>query len=55
MNGLGLNTCIQDAYNLAWKIAYVEKGRVHFWLLIFLPYTAKTKLNCLQDLPIRRC
>lgn len=26
MNGLGSNTCIQDAYNLAWKIAFVEKG-----------------------------
>ncbi|KAL2000629.1 hypothetical protein VTN02DRAFT_2844 [Thermoascus thermophilus] len=26
MNGLGSNTCIQDAYNLAWKIAYVMKG-----------------------------
>lgn len=25
-NGLGSNTCIQDAFNLAWKIAYVEKG-----------------------------
>lgn len=25
-NGLGSNTCIQDAYNLAWKIAYVEQG-----------------------------
>ncbi|KAJ3579713.1 hypothetical protein NPX13_g849 [Xylaria arbuscula] len=25
-NGLGSNTCIQDAYNLAWKIAYVKKG-----------------------------
>lgn len=25
-NGLGSNTCIQDAYNLAWKVAYVEKG-----------------------------
>ncbi|KAK4159691.1 FAD binding domain-containing protein [Cladorrhinum sp. PSN259] len=24
--GLGSNTCIQDAYNLAWKVAYVEKG-----------------------------
>ncbi|KAM7212283.1 FAD binding domain containing protein [Rhypophila decipiens] len=24
--GLGSNTCIQDAYNLAWKIAYVERG-----------------------------
>jgi hypothetical protein len=26
LNGLGSNTCIQDAYNLAWKIAYVMKG-----------------------------
>ncbi|KAI1123578.1 FAD binding domain-containing protein [Nemania abortiva] len=26
MNGLGSNTCIQDAANLAWKIAMVEKG-----------------------------
>jgi 2-polyprenyl-6-methoxyphenol hydroxylase-like FAD-dependent oxidoreductase len=25
-NGLGSNTCIQDAFNLAWKIAYVLKG-----------------------------
>jgi len=27
MNGLGSNTCIQDAFNLAWKIAYVMKGK----------------------------
>lgn len=26
-NGLGSNTCIQDAYNLAWKISYVLKGK----------------------------
>jgi len=25
-NGLGSNTCIQDAYNLAWKIAFVHRG-----------------------------
>lgn len=25
-SGLGSNTCIQDAFNLAWKIAYVVKG-----------------------------
>ena len=25
-NGLGSNTCIQDAYNLAWKVAYVSQG-----------------------------
>ena len=27
-NGLGSNTCIQDAFNLAWKIAYVLKGEI---------------------------
>ncbi|WP_249278648.1 FAD-dependent monooxygenase [Burkholderia multivorans] len=25
-SGLGLNTCVQDAFNLAWKLAYVIKG-----------------------------
>ncbi|KAK3386868.1 FAD binding domain-containing protein [Podospora didyma] len=26
-NGLGSNTCIQDAYNLAWKISHVMSGK----------------------------
>jgi len=26
MNGLGANTCIQDGFNLAWKLAFVLKG-----------------------------
>jgi hypothetical protein len=25
-NGLGSNTCVQDSYNLAWKLSYVLKG-----------------------------
>jgi len=25
-SGLGLNTCVQDAHNLGWKLAYVVKG-----------------------------
>ncbi|KAK7894054.1 hypothetical protein LTR67_006755 [Exophiala xenobiotica] len=25
-NGLGSNTCVQDAFNLAWKIKYVSQG-----------------------------
>jgi len=33
VNGLGSNTCIQDAYNLAWKIALVEEGIAHESLL----------------------
>ena len=32
-NGLGSNTCIQDAFNLAWKIAYVLKGHANPSLL----------------------
>lgn len=32
-NGLGSNTCIQDAYNLAWKMAYVLKGKAGASLL----------------------
>ncbi len=27
MNGLGSNTCIQDAYNLSWKLAMILKGQ----------------------------
>jgi 2,4-dichlorophenol 6-monooxygenase len=26
-NGLGSNTCVQDAFNLAWKLAFVLKGK----------------------------
>jgi 2,4-dichlorophenol 6-monooxygenase len=26
-SGLGLNTCVQDGYNLAWKLAFVLKGQ----------------------------
>ena len=32
-NGLGSNTCIQDSYNLAWKLAYVLQQRAHPSLL----------------------
>jgi 2,4-dichlorophenol 6-monooxygenase len=33
MNGLGGNTCIQDSFNLAWKIAAVLRGRAGAGLL----------------------
>ena len=26
-NGLGANTCIQDAFNLAWKVAFILQGK----------------------------
>ncbi|MBV4396594.1 FAD-dependent monooxygenase [Advenella alkanexedens] len=32
-SGLGLNTCVQDAFNLAWKFAYVLKGHAGHELL----------------------
>lgn len=41
MNGLGSNTCIQDAYNLAWKIAYVMKG----------PFQSRRKKKKKDNLP----
>ena len=28
-NGLGSNTCIQDAFNLAWKVSYVMSGKAN--------------------------
>ncbi|KAH7052206.1 FAD binding domain-containing protein [Macrophomina phaseolina] len=32
-NGLGSNTCVQDAFNLAWKVAYVLQGKAGAALL----------------------
>lgn len=32
-SGLGLNTCVQDAFNLAWKLAYALKGYASSHLL----------------------
>ena len=32
-NGLGSNTCVQDAFNLAWKMAYVLQGKAKAALL----------------------
>lgn len=32
-NGLGSNTCVQDAFNLAWKVHYVLSGRAGKGLL----------------------
>ena len=32
-SGLGSNTCVQDAYNLAWKLALVVSGKAHDSLL----------------------
>jgi 2,4-dichlorophenol 6-monooxygenase len=32
-SGLGSNTCIQDAFNLAWKLAFVIHGHAHESLL----------------------
>lgn len=32
-SGLGMNTCVQDGFNLAWKLAYVVKGHAGAGLL----------------------
>lgn len=31
--GLGSNTCVQDAFNLAWKVAHIVKGKAGLGLL----------------------
>lgn len=33
LNGLGSNTCVQDSYNLAWKVAYALKGKAGLSIL----------------------
>ncbi|PPJ57900.1 hypothetical protein CBER1_09953 [Cercospora berteroae] len=33
INGLGSNTCISDAMNISWKLAYVLHGRAHARIL----------------------
>ncbi len=33
IGGQGMNTGIQDAYNLAWKLALVTRGAAHPWIL----------------------
>ncbi|KAH7139930.1 putative FAD dependent oxidoreductase [Dactylonectria estremocensis] len=33
INGLGSNTCLSDAFNLAWKLAYVIQGKAALSLL----------------------
>jgi len=38
-SGLGMNTCVQDAFNLAWKLAYVVKG--HAGEKLLESYTAE--------------
>jgi len=50
-NGLGSNTCIQDAFNLAWKISYVLKGKLQVSfhedvILTFLVHQELREWNC---------
>jgi len=41
VNGLGSNTCLSDAFNLAWKLAYVVKGFASPKLLDTLTFERK--------------
>lgn len=41
INGLGSNTCISDAFNIGWKIAYVLKGLAGSQLLESLTFERK--------------
>ncbi|MGF6442615.1 FAD-dependent monooxygenase [Paraburkholderia youngii] len=46
-SGLGLNTCVQDAFNLAWKLAYVLNGHAGEELLQTIA-TSVRPLRCVR-------
>ncbi|KAL2837365.1 FAD binding domain-containing protein [Aspergillus pseudodeflectus] len=50
INGLGSNTCISDAFNLAWKLAYVLKG----WAAPSLLDTLTPERKPIGDAVVRR-
>ncbi|MFZ4757342.1 MAG: FAD-dependent monooxygenase [Burkholderiaceae bacterium] len=63
-SGLGSNTCIQDAFNLAWKLAYVVKGWAGPWLLesytqerapVGAQVVARANQSRLDYAPLNRC
>jgi 2-polyprenyl-6-methoxyphenol hydroxylase-like FAD-dependent oxidoreductase len=50
INGLGSNTCLSDAFNLAWKLAYV----LHGWAMELLLDTLTTERKPVGDAIVRR-
>lgn len=63
-SGLGSNTCMQDAYNLAWKLAFVLKGHAGEGLLesysaerapIGAQIVARANQSRLDYAPFREC
>jgi len=63
-SGLGSNTCIQDAFNLAWKLAYVVKGHAGSGLLdsysperapVGAQIVARANQSRLDYAPLREC
>jgi len=63
-SGLGSNTCMQDAFNLAWKLAYVIQGRAGMDLLesysaerapVGAQIVARANQSRLDYAPLREC
>jgi len=63
-SGLGSNTCMQDAFNLAWKLAYVVKGHAGERLLdsytlerapVGKQIVARANQSRLDYAPLNRC
>ena len=63
-SGLGSNTCLQDAFNLAWKLAYVVKGHAGAKLLesyslerapVGAQVVARANQSRLDYAPLNRC
>lgn len=54
-SGVGMNFCIQDAFNLGWKIAAAVAGRAPDWLLETYVTERLPEIKALIDDVLRQC
>ena len=54
-SGVGMNFCIQDAFNLGWKLAAAVKGRASEWLLESYVTERLPEIQALIDDVRRQC
>lgn len=54
-SGVGMNFCIQDAFNLGWKLAAAVAGRAPEWLLDSYTSERMPEIRALIDDVLRQC
>ena len=54
-SGVGMNFCIQDAFNLGWKLAAAVAGRAPHWLLESYVTERLPEIKALIDDVLRQC